>query len=113
MKFLADENIPSHVIRFLMELGHEVVTVESLGKQQTSDNNLITLARKYNLIIVTLDLDFAYLYHFSKEKFNAIILRFKPLYIDRVKSMLNEVLLRQKEVKGLVIISEKQVKTIK
>lgn len=57
MKLLADENLDAPIVRWLRELGHDVVWMceQSPG---TGDDRIMNLGRESGRVIVTNDLDF-------------------------------------------------------
>lgn len=57
MRFLADENFPFPVTLELRLLGHEVVTLEELGKsdQGLSDEGVLRLAVERDLALLTIN----------------------------------------------------------
>ena len=62
MKFLTDENLSKLAVASLRSLGFYVKDVKEENLEGSSDLSLVDLANKENLIIVTLDRDFAKLY---------------------------------------------------
>ena len=61
MKFLTDENISKNTIRTLRAIEIEVKDVKEENLEGTSDIDLVKLANQENLLIITLDKDFAQL----------------------------------------------------
>lgn len=62
MKFLTDENLAKLVVASLRSRGFYVKDVKEENLEGSSDPSLVELANKENLIIVTLDRDFAKLF---------------------------------------------------
>ncbi|MEM7112997.1 MAG: DUF5615 family PIN-like protein [Chloroflexota bacterium] len=58
MKFLIDQDIYFSTVRFLRELGHDVVTAQELQKSRASDVTLLNLAQQTSRIFITRDRDF-------------------------------------------------------
>lgn len=56
-RFLADENFPFPVTEELRSLGHDVVTLEDLGKsdQRISDETILELASQQGRAVLTLN----------------------------------------------------------
>jgi uncharacterized protein with PIN domain len=56
-RFLADENFPLRVTRELRVLGHDVVTLQELGKtdQGLADSNVLALATEQGRAVLTLN----------------------------------------------------------
>jgi len=57
-RFVADENIPSHVVRALRRTGYDVSTVSELFKPGIGNEELAESAAKIGRIVVTRDADF-------------------------------------------------------
>ena len=58
MKLLLDECLHPEVARLLVEAGHDVVTVATLGMVGAADPEVFAVARQQERILVTLDTDF-------------------------------------------------------
>lgn len=52
-KLYADEQFPRPVVRFLRELGHEVLTVQESGNAGFTDPRVLEFATANNLIVLT------------------------------------------------------------
>ncbi|RLE78646.1 MAG: hypothetical protein DRJ51_09185 [Thermoprotei archaeon] len=108
-RFLADENIPVSVVRWLREKGFDVIRIPEIGLKGASDEKVIDYARKENRIILTLDLDFAYMYNFSRD-FTVVVVRARPATPENIKTLLEKALVKidfSRLEKGLIIISRK------
>ncbi len=44
MKFLTDQDVYAITVRFLMELGHDVITASEIGLSQADDSDLLNLS---------------------------------------------------------------------
>ena len=77
MLFLADENIPEKLTRFLVRSGHSV----EKAVPQAPDQENIRKARSEKRIIITLDKDFEILYA-KDPSFGVILFRIHPPYAD-------------------------------
>ena len=53
MKFLLDQDIYALTVRFLRDLGHEVVTAAELGLSRSVDADLLARAGQESRILVT------------------------------------------------------------
>ncbi|MDP3993381.1 MAG: DUF5615 family PIN-like protein [bacterium] len=107
MKLLVDENLPNAVAETFSAKGFDCVKV-SPG---SSDAAIITLAKKEQRVLLTLDKDFADILAYPPQKYYGIIcLRIKrPLIID-IMRMIDSVLSYYKTVpiKGkLIVVTEK------
>lgn len=58
MKFIADENLPQVIIRYISSREHEVLDLKKSLHQGILDINVCKLAQDHNSIIVTYDKDF-------------------------------------------------------
>ncbi len=71
MKFLIDAQLPASLCYGFRSLGHDAIHVEQLPEgSRTSDAEIIDIADKNNMIVVTKDSDFFYshiLYHKPKK----------------------------------------------
>jgi predicted nuclease of predicted toxin-antitoxin system len=90
MRFLVDQDVYKLTVDKLKELGHDVVTVKELGMARASDEDLITVAREQNRILVTRDKDFGE-FLFFKDKISAgvIFLRVTPGTLGAVHRQLD------------------------
>lgn len=112
MNFLADENIPSSLVKALRDAGHKVKDLKEEHLFGIRDREVIALARKENLIILTYDKDFLHYIQLHQPKVGMIILKFKnqqpkkviPVVLSFIKSPLS-----QKIENALCILSEEFV----
>jgi predicted nuclease of predicted toxin-antitoxin system len=58
MKFLLDQDVYGTTLRFLGDLGHDVISVAQIGLAQASDEELLKTAQELCRIFVTRDRDF-------------------------------------------------------
>ena len=58
MKFLTDQDVYAITVRFLMELGHDVITASEIGLSQADDSDLLKTACDQNRIFIARDRDF-------------------------------------------------------
>ena len=88
MRFLADENCDSAVIRALRADGHDVLSVSDISLR-AEDSEVINLAVREERILLTEDKDFGQLvYAYGQETLGVIFLRFPN---SARKQILNEV----------------------
>ncbi len=83
MRFLADENVHSHIIRWLRDTNHDVVwaTESLLG---FSDELLLKFAIDEARIMLTSDLDFGELiYHKHLNASGVVLMRMDHLHISK------------------------------
>ena len=74
MKFLTDENISKNTIRTLRAIEIEVKDVKEENLEGASDIDLVKLANQENLLIITLDKDFAQLFNKGLIKTGVILI---------------------------------------
>ncbi len=58
MRFLADQDVYASTVRFLIGLGHDVLTARQLGLAQADDTELLRVAHGQARIFLTRDRDF-------------------------------------------------------
>ena len=73
MRLFADENLYEPIIAHLRSLGHDVLSIRDAGLSGISDDEVYKRACKENLVIVTMDRDFARTFSFPPEKCGGII----------------------------------------
>ncbi|MGL5077664.1 MAG: DUF5615 family PIN-like protein [Waterburya sp.] len=107
MKFLADMGISLRTVEWLREFGHDVFHLRDRGLQKLPDDEILTLARVEQRIILTIDLDFAQLLAVSKQVLPSVILfRLGNENYDEINQRLIEVLKNcQQELETGAIIS--------
>ncbi len=92
MRFLADAGISPKTVEFLINLGHEVIHVRTLGLQRSTDRALVEHAQDGGHVIVTFDLDFGDILALGVlDKPSAIILRLGDERADSVNRHLSVV----------------------
>jgi len=83
MKFLLDDNVPYSLKTFLLDKGIECIKTFEAGLKGKNDEEIIKYAISNNYKIITLDLDFGFL--FSKyPKATIIIVRPRILLPERI-----------------------------
>lgn len=78
MRFLLDQDVYAITIRFLRELGHDVVVAAEIGCSQAEDATLLGIAREQDRIFVTRDRDFGGLVFVKNLGAGVIYLRILP-----------------------------------
>lgn len=94
MKFLIDESVEFAVIRFLRQIGHDVVAV-SEGVIGIRDEEVLKAAYSEKRILVTNDKDFGTLIYFQRAKHHGVVLLRLPdeevkQKINRIRVLLDE-----------------------
>ena len=58
MKFLSDQDVYAVTVRYLQELGHDVITAYEIGFSEADDIKLLRKAAEQSRILITRDRDF-------------------------------------------------------
>lgn len=104
-RLLADENFPLPAVEALRRLGHDVVTVEDVGRagQGWPDADLLEFARVQNRVVVTLNRrDFLQL-HRRQPDHAGMILCTSDLDFDGQGKRIADALSANPDLKGLAI----------
>jgi predicted nuclease of predicted toxin-antitoxin system len=78
VRFLADQDVYALTVRFLRELGHDVLTAAEAGLSRAGDSVLLTRAKQENPIMVTRDKDYGGLVFVNRMAGGVILLRVTP-----------------------------------
>jgi len=111
IKFLADENIPLGVTRFLRDRGFDVKEVGGAGIAGASDDAIMTLARKEERIILTSDKHFANILTYQPNSHHGIIrIRIHPPLIDDIIRALDQLMKKfdLNAIGGSLIVLERE-----
>lgn len=92
MNFLLDQDVYAITARFLVSLGHDVVSASELGMAQAADEDLLRTAQGQNRIFVTRDRDYGNLVFVKGLGAGVLYLRILPSTRDAVHSELKRVL---------------------
>jgi len=102
MKLLLDQDVYAATARFLLDLGHDVVLVASIGLSRARDQEILHAAQEQNRILVTRDRDFGNLVFVRELGAGVILLRVLPstqsvvhAELERVLSLHTEAVLAQ------------------
>jgi len=74
-RFIADENVPSRVIRKLRDAGHEIVTVSEAASAGIRNCELAELSARIGRVVLTRDADFTALRQSLRKKIKVIYIR--------------------------------------
>ncbi len=98
MRFLVDQDVYKLTVDKLKEWEHDVVTVKELGIARAFDEDLLTVAKEQNRILITRDKGFGGLL-FLKEKVSVgvIFLRITPRTLTEVHRQLRTMLKEHSE----------------
>lgn len=115
-QILVDENVPISVMKWLKKKGLKATRVSETELKGAKDENIAKYAVKNDLIILTLDTDFAYIYYnVFRGLLTAIVVRVKPPtpanIIEALNTTLKKIKLDELQ-KKLTIITKKKVRII-
>jgi len=113
---LIDENVPKGVVEWLVKKGLNFKVVSDVGLQGAKDEIVAKYAIENNMIVLTLDVDFAYIYHdVFRDSLAVIVVRVKPPTSVNIIELLDAALKKVKldEIqKKLVIVARKKIRII-
>lgn len=92
MRFLIDQDVYATTVRFVKDLGHDVLQVAELGLSQEEDTALIIKAQEDNRIFITRDRDFGGLIFIKGLGAGVIYLRMLPSNKSAVHKELERIL---------------------
>lgn len=92
MRLLVDQDVYGTTIRFLRELGHDLVSVASIGLARAPDADLLDVAREQRRVLVTRDRDFGSLVFVEGLRTGVLYLRMMPATEKAVHEELKRVL---------------------
>lgn len=82
MRLLLDQDVYATTARFLVALGHDVVSVAAVGLSRAQDQEILHMAQDQNRILVTRDRDFGNLVFVHNLGAGVIYLRMLPATLD-------------------------------
>lgn len=113
IRFLADENIPHSVIRWLKSRGYDTGRTTDAPGAGASDLAIVGHARRSKRLILTLDQDFVRLHRQSKRPFGVIVIRIHPPTSSEVEGALNRLLAATDLAKhggSLILVSDAEIR---
>jgi predicted nuclease of predicted toxin-antitoxin system len=113
IRFLADENIPYSVIRWLKSRGYDTGRTTDAPGAGASDLAIAGHAHRDKRLILTLDQDFVRLYRQAKRPFGVIVIRIHPPTSSKVEAALNRVLSTadlDKHAGSLILVSDVEIR---
>ena len=114
MKLLTDESIFAATVSLLRHHGYDVKDIRELGLSGIDNGDVIELAKRENRILFTFDKHFGNILKFPVGSNPGVVLiRIKPLTIEKVHPILENFLmiLKEKEIgKSLVVIDNIKVR---
>lgn len=108
MKFLIDQDVYATTVRFIKNLGHDVVLVEELGLSQEKDISLLQKAKEDNRIFITRDRDFGGLIFVAGLGAGVIYIRMLPSNKNAVHNELERILnyYQEEDLKNAFLVVE-------
>ena len=92
MNLRLDQDVYAATARFLLDLGHDVVPVASIGLARAQDREILRVAQEQKRILVTRDRDFGHLVFVRELGAGVIYLRILPATLEVVHAELARVL---------------------
>ena len=115
-RFLLDANLSHATAEYLNILGYEALTVAHLHLAHADDETIVEYARVNEYILVTLDLDFGYLFRIlSPHEVGIIILRLENQTVESINAALRRLLAThaledEKNQKALIVVDEATIR---
>jgi predicted nuclease of predicted toxin-antitoxin system len=112
-RFLADENIPSSVIRWLESQGYDTKRTTEAPGPGAPDLAIIRQARRNSQLILTLDQDFVRLYRQLESPFGVVVVMIRPATPSRIEELMNRFLSKieiERHSNSLILVSEKEIR---
>ena len=114
MKFLIDMPVTPDAGPHLRAAGHDAVHAVDLGLARSSDNELLTVARREERVIITADLDYPRLIALQQADRPGVILFRGGAYSDReMLALLDRVLARASTLDlehSIVVVDRKRIR---
>jgi predicted nuclease of predicted toxin-antitoxin system len=73
MRIKIDENLPIEVAELFKQAGHDAITVMEQGLGGEADDEIASICKDEQRILVTLDVDFADIRHYPPKEYEGII----------------------------------------
>lgn len=119
IKFLIDENVSPLTADHPRRMGYDATRISKIKHTRLSDDKIAEYAAPNNMIVVTLDRDFAKIYHLTmRGKLGVLLVRVKPPTVENVNYSLQRFLKKvdlsdQRFQKALFIIYSDRYKISK
>ena len=92
MKFFLDQDVYAITVRFLRNLGHDVITAGEAGCSRHADSDLLRMAQEQKRIFITRDRDFGSLVFVKELGAGVMYLRLLPSTVESVHKEIERVL---------------------
>jgi len=114
LKFLIDMPVTPDAAPHLRAAGHDAIHAVDLGLARSSDNELLTVARREERVIITADLDYPRLIALEQADRPGVILFRGGAYSDReMLALLDRVLARASTLDlehSIVVVDRKRIR---
>ncbi len=112
MRFLLDDNVPLSVKEWFKERGIDAVKAFEVGLKGADDETIYRYAVENNFKVITLDLDFGYLF-LKFQKGTVIVLRPRRAVPSEIIDLLERTFEIIKDKEGLIIVKPNKIRVIK
>lgn len=107
-RLLADECIYKATTDFLLDLGYDVITVQSLGLSSTDDEIVIGQAVALGRVLLTRDTDFGSILLYPPAQYlGIVVLKMKPETANAVHQVLRRALAQVHDLKGVLLVVDR------
>ena len=108
LQLLADECVYKATTSFLLDLGYDVITVQSLGLASTDDDVIIDTALSLGRVLLTRDIDFSNILLYPPAQYlGIVVLKMKPVTTPAVHQVLQQALTQVQDLKGALLVVDK------
>jgi predicted nuclease of predicted toxin-antitoxin system len=112
MKFLLDDNVPLSVKEWLKKRGIDAIKSIEVGLKGVDDETIYRYAIENDFKIITLDLDFGYLF-LKFQKGTVIVLRPRRAIPSEIVKLLERTFDIIKDKDGLIVVKSNKIRVIK
>jgi predicted nuclease of predicted toxin-antitoxin system len=114
---LVDENVPNNVREWLKKKGFDIVNVSETSLKRAKDYAIAEYAAKNKMTILTLDTDFAQIYHtLKKGRLSVIVIKANPAtafnILETLITAYKKIDLLHEAENKLIIIAKKRIRII-
>jgi len=107
-RLLADECVYKATTDFLLDLGYDVITVQSLGLSSTDDDAIIEQAVALGRVLLTRDADFGSILLYPPAQYlGIVVLKMKPETTNAVHQVLQRALAQVHDLKGALLVVDR------
>jgi predicted nuclease of predicted toxin-antitoxin system len=108
LRLLADECVYKTTTDFLLDLGYDVITVQSIGLSSADDDGVIEQAVALNRTLLTRDTDFSNILLYPPAQYlGIVVLKMKPATTNAVHQVLQRALAQVHDLKGALVVVDR------